>query len=130
MSQHLSYFRLSLGVALGPIVWFAHFMLVYGVAEFGCRANFNNWVYFDPAQIRVFTLVATVIALVPVIASGVWAWLTFQRDYRTLSDDADTIRQRERFLLVVTSAFGVIFTISLIATALPVFFVAVCDKAL
>lgn len=130
MSQHLPYFRLSLGVAMSPIVWFAHFMLIYGVAEFGCRANFNNWIYFDPAQIRVFTLVATLMALVPVIGSGLWGWLKFRRDYATLPADADAVQQRERFLLVMTAAFSVIFTISLLATALPVFFVAVCDKAL
>ena len=47
----------------GPTIWFAHFMLVYLVAEAGCTGDGPGLSLLDPPVPAVTTLVATVVAV-------------------------------------------------------------------
>jgi heme/copper-type cytochrome/quinol oxidase subunit 4 len=129
MTRPLSPFALGFSVLAGPLVWFAHFMLVYMLAEFGCRANFNNVFYFDPNGMRVFTLVTTLIAILPVALGGLWA-LRQTRNLNTRREDDTEHEARIRFLLSLGMGFSVVFVLSIVATAVPALFVAVCGRAL
>ncbi len=129
MTRTLSPIAVSFSVLAGPLAWFFQFMLVYIVAEFGCRANFSNAVYFEPNGIRLFTFITTLVALVPVALGGFWALRQAQQLNPHRENDTEH-EARERFLVTLGMAFSIIFMLSIIATALPAFFVAVCDRAL
>jgi heme/copper-type cytochrome/quinol oxidase subunit 3 len=59
----------------GPVIWFAHFMLVYLVAEAGCTGGGPGLVLFDPPVPVIVTVVATAAAVAACVAA---AW----RGYR------------------------------------------------
>jgi hypothetical protein len=61
MQRTNNLFRLGYSILVGPIVWAVHFMTVWVVSEFGCRANFNNVLFYPPATIRTAIIVATVV---------------------------------------------------------------------
>lgn len=128
MTRTISPLSLLYSITAGPILWFVHFMLVYMVAELGCRSNFNNVFYHTPETIRTIVLVLTVIALVGVIGGGGLAY----RNWQALpnagdSDTTDVIRTR--FLVMMGGLLTALFILSIVATAAPAFVVSVCDRA-
>lgn len=128
MTRALSHFSLLYSIMAGPIVWALQFVLVYMVAEFGCRANFNNVVYFTPETIRLICVVITVIALLAVAFGGLLAYRNWQalpnRQTDTTANDYQT-----RFLISLGALLTPLFLLSIIATVAPVFIVSVCDRA-
>jgi hypothetical protein len=101
-------------------------MLVYMVAEFGCRANFNNVIYLSPETIRTIVIVLTIIALVAVVIGGVLAYRNWQALPNT-EGSADDIRTR--FLITVGVLLTALFILSIVATAAPALILNVCDRA-
>ena len=63
----------------GPVIWFAHFMLVYMVAEAGCTGGGPGLRLFAPPVPTVVTIVATVLAAGACLAAAVWALRRWQR---------------------------------------------------
>lgn len=65
----------SIWVALlaGPIIWFAHFMVVYMATEAGCTGDGPGLTVFDPPVPTVLTIAATVVAAIACLSSAVWA---------------------------------------------------------
>ena len=65
----------SIWVALlaGPIIWFAHFMVVYLAVEAGCTGDGPGLSVFDPPVPTVLTVAATVVAAIACLWSAVWA---------------------------------------------------------
>jgi hypothetical protein len=64
----------------GPILWFAHFMLVYVVAEAGCTGEGHGLRAFNPPVPLVVTLAATAVLAATVAAIAVWAFRRWRRD--------------------------------------------------
>lgn len=64
----------------GPVIWFAHFMLVYLVAEAGCTGGGTGLTPFDPPVPAVVTMVATVLAVGACLATTVWGLRWWRRD--------------------------------------------------
>lgn len=58
----------------GPILWFAHFMFVYVVAEAGCTGEGRGLRAFNPPVPLVVTLAATTVFAVAVAVIAVWAF--------------------------------------------------------
>lgn len=119
-------FASAYSILAPPILWFAHFFVVYAIAEFGCRANFNNWLFITPATITLLTIVITVIALVLVGISGMIAyrrWTTLNGNQNT----DDSLGERERFLVGAALFLNGLFLFSIIVTALPALFLSACD---
>ena len=55
----------------GPVIWFAHFMVVYLVAEAGCTGGGAGLGAFDPPVPRIVTVASTAIAA---LACAAVAW--------------------------------------------------------
>ena len=115
----------------GPVIWFAHFMLVYLVAEAGCTGDGPGLDVFDPPVPTVVTLVATAVAAVGCLASARWGYRRWRpgphgsEDPRAAieSDDAvDDEGSRSAgfagFLLSLLS-FGTVLFVGLPALAIP-----------
>ena len=58
----------------GPVVWFAHFMVVYGVVEAGCTGDGPGLRLFNPPVPTVVTLAATAVAAVATAAFAMWGY--------------------------------------------------------
>lgn len=109
----------------GPTVWFAHFMVVYLVAEAGCTGGGPGLAVFDPPVPVVVTLMTTVAAVALCAAAAVWAFGRWRESQRTLeaapdaaqslSGEFDDDQRRGAlgfagFLLSSFSAVAVLFT--------------------
>lgn len=109
----------------GPIVWFAHFLIVYLIAEAGCTGDGPGLELFDPPVPVTATLVATVPAVAACAAMATWAfriWRATSRELETAPDDVadlagefDDDRRRGTlsfagFILSSFSVLAVLFT--------------------
>jgi hypothetical protein len=63
----------------GPILWFAHFMFVYVVAEAGCTGEGQGLRAFNPPVPLVVTLAATALFAAAVAAIAIWALRRWRR---------------------------------------------------
>ncbi len=77
---------------IGPVVWFAHFMLVYLVSEAGCTGGGEGLRVFDPPVPTVVTLAATVVATLACLAFAAWEY----RRWRASGEEHSAPRARER----------------------------------
>ncbi|MBW3606522.1 MAG: hypothetical protein KY460_16760 [Actinobacteria bacterium] len=120
---------LTLFVA-GPVVWFAHFMVVYVVAEAGCTGDGTGLRLLDPPVPTVVTLAATAVAAVACAAIAWWEYQRWQAGRRPMpaahTDDVPESEDPEiggtlafaGFLLAVVSLLSVLF-VGLPAAVLP-----------
>ena len=63
----------------GPVIWFAHFMIVYLVAEAGCTGDGPGLRAFDPPVPSAVTLATTAVAAAGCLMIAAWAyrrWVT------------------------------------------------------
>lgn len=129
MTRTMSPAVLAYSILAGPILWFVHFVAVYSLAEFGCRANFINAAFLTPETIRLLILVITLVIIVAVGAGGVWAYQGWRSFARKGSNDTDS-EMREYFLIRVGMMLSGLFLFSIIVTTVPIFFLSTCDLAL
>lgn len=57
----------------GPVIWFAHFMVVYLVAEAGCTGDGDGLELFDPPVPQAVTILTTVVAVLACLGCAAWA---------------------------------------------------------
>jgi hypothetical protein len=106
----------------GPVIWSAHFLLVYLVAEAGCTGGGPGLQRFDPPVPTVVTLVATAVAALACLAAAAWNY----RRWRASQHEAGDLGQPGRggslafagFLLSLLGMVTVLF-VGLPALALP-----------
>jgi uncharacterized membrane protein YbhN (UPF0104 family) len=120
---------LALFVA-GPVVWFAHFIVVYIVAEAGCTGEGTGLRLFDPPVPTVVTLVATAVATLACAAVARWEHQRWQAGRRPMAaEHHDEVPESDDpqiggalaftgFLLAVVSLLSVLF-VGLPAAVLP-----------
>lgn len=128
MTRSLSPMRLGYSILAGPILWFVHFILVYTIAEFGCRANFNNFLFITPANIRVVIVAITIPILIFVGIGGIFAYREWTRLKEGRVDSK--IAEREHFLVIMAMLLSLLFLFSILVTTMPTFVVNVCDRAI
>jgi hypothetical protein len=111
----------------GPVIWFFHFLLVWGMAEMGCRINFLNVELISPENIIFFVTLATSIALLAVA----WGGFAAYRSWRQLDAHTNEVigEERLRFLITLALLLSGLFFVSIIFTATPTYFLDVCDLA-
>jgi hypothetical protein len=81
----------------GPVLWFAHFMLVYLVAEAGCTGEGTGLRLFDPPVPAVTTVVATVVAAVACLGTMAWGLRWWRRDRDRRGDPGYTAQEFSAF---------------------------------
>lgn len=69
----------------GPLTWFAHFMLVYLVAEAGCTGGGPGLRLLDPPVPTVVTLAATAVAAVACLGFAAWGYREWRVSTRQLA---------------------------------------------
>jgi hypothetical protein len=58
----------------GPVIWSAHFLLVYLTVEAGCSGGGPGLRLFDPPVPKVVTLAATAVAAAAALACAGWSY--------------------------------------------------------
>jgi hypothetical protein len=92
----------------GPVVWIAHFMLVYLVVETGCSGDGKGFELFDPPVPAATTLVATGVAVLACLAFARWSYQRWQAGAGP-PGAADGMMDFVGFLLALFSAVAVLF---------------------
>lgn len=97
----------------GPVIWFAHFMLVYLFAEAGCTGAFQP---VGPSAVAVFTIVVTVVAAAATAALTV-------KVVRDLDDD---IGATSRFMRWTGAMLGGLFVLAILLVGAPALVFPAC----
>jgi hypothetical protein len=124
MTRMNSSLTLGYSILAGPVLWFVHFVLVYAVAEFGCRANFNNLLVVTPGTIQILILVISAIILVLVGAAALFAYRAWQA---ARHNGISTESSHYDFLAMMGVLLSALFLFIIVFTTLPTFFLSVCD---
>jgi hypothetical protein len=118
---------------VGPVIWFAHFMIVYMATEAGCAGDGPGLEVFDPPVPTTLTLVATVVAALGCLWTAVWAWRRWRTRPRTqpwgVTDDlAADLEQGDRDGLLAFAGFllSVLSFVSVLLVGLPALTLPAC----
>ena len=122
MQRSFSPMKLGYSVLVGPILWFAYFIFVYALSEFGCRANFTNWWYFPPETIRLWIILVAIPVLL-LVALGIFLGYGGLRQHDTSEENEGSFLASSGILL------SGLFLFIIIMTALPSLILPVCHRA-
>jgi hypothetical protein len=75
----------------GPVIWSAHFLVVYLIVEAGCSGGGPGLRLFDPPVPTVATLIATAAAVLACLASARWSWRRWRASRLEPSGQADGV---------------------------------------
>ena len=120
--------KVTLAVFLsGPLIWSAHFMLVYLVVEAGCTGGGPGLGLFDPPVPTVVTLVATAVAALACLATTAWGY----RRWRTVrggpTDPSDlTCPDQGGSLAFAGFLLSLLGFVAVLFTGLPALFLPAC----
>jgi hypothetical protein len=112
-------------LAASPLIWAAHFLLCYVTAAVWCAKLASAGASLS--TVRVAMVIYTVMALLGVCAIG---WRGFRRHRLArapLPHDADTAKDRHRFLGFATMLLSGLSFIAICYAALPAAFIRSCS---
>jgi hypothetical protein len=117
------------GLLGGPVIWAAHFTIVYAVASTSCQLGFL--IDRTLLGLNALTAVLIIITIVAIAAMVYGIFLTY-RNWQRLTDDrregvGQPERNRQRFMAFSGLALNVIFIVSVILTLVPSFFFHPCQ---
>lgn len=116
----------------GPVIWFAHFMLVYVVVEAGCTGSGPGLAVFQPPVATVVTLAATAVAAVACLWCARWAYRRWrgqsqEPDAEATSDAAGHLDDdKGRALAFIGYLLSLLSFISVLFVGLPALFLSAC----
>jgi hypothetical protein len=115
----------------GPVIWSAHFLLVYLIVDMGCSGDGPGLRMFDPPVPKVVTLAATAAAAAAALACARWSWRRWRAsEHEPAADEAadlaGSLQDRDRggtlafagFLLSLLSVVTILL-VGLPALVLP-----------
>ena len=116
----------------GPLVWVAHFLIIYITTAIACAHGFFNDEVFGVRIVPLVGGIVTAVAVVLILDAG---WLSWRRWRGRPADgapeslpplDSNDIRSRRRFMAYAGLLLSGAALIATIWEALPVFFFASC----
>lgn len=109
----------------GPVLWFAHFALIYVLVDFGCQAGIGQSRIAGQDALKVLIVFATVVAA---LLTAISAFVSLRHWRRTGPEEADRGRaeNRRHFTGLISFLSNLLFTVVIIVTAVPVFFLSSC----
>lgn len=110
------FFRTTLAVMAGPIVWTLHFLLIYVVTALACARHFYDLQWFGVGVVQAVIGVATVLAI-----SAIAVIMRLIRPaFAGLSRDS------RHFALSMAVGFSLISVLAILWDALPALIVPAC----
>jgi hypothetical protein len=112
--------RLWSGIFAGPIAWTLQMTISYPIAQLSCHADYRSQ---HPATLQLIGVAALV-----VIALGVLMSFSVLRTIpRDAPSDGGHSRDRAKFMALYGLASAALFSLLVIATAMPSFVVHACQ---
>jgi hypothetical protein len=111
----------------GPLIWSAHFLLVYLIVEAGCSGDGPGLRLFDPPMPKVVTLAATAAAAVAALACARWSYRRW-RASGLAADEAGDHRDRDRSGALAFAGYllSLLSVVTILAVGLPALFLPSC----
>ena len=106
-----------------PTIWSLHFLFCYVYAAIRCAKGGALQPLDD---VRIVVAVATLLALVPVVASGYVAWAQARLEGGTPPHDESTPGDRHRFLALAKLLLAGLSFVAIVYTAIPAFMFPDC----
>jgi hypothetical protein len=113
----------------GPLIWSAHFLLVYLIVEAGCSGDGPGLRLFDPPVPKVVTLAATAAAAAAVLACAGWSFRRWRAsEHEPAADDAGDPQGRDRGGTLAFAGFllSLLSVVTILAVGLPALFLPSC----
>lgn len=116
----------------GPTIWFAHFMLVYLVAEAVCVGGRPDRELWGMPLVSTVTVVATVAAVVAIAAFTAVAYRRWRQDEALVDGQGDDEEElaaavgRDRALAFAGFVLGVLFVVAVLYTGAPALWLTPC----
>jgi hypothetical protein len=108
----------------GPVIWLAHFLVVYLAAEAGCTGDGPGLELFDPPVPTVLTLVATAVGCIACLGFAGWGYRRWAGARRSGAGEGDEGgRGPLAFVGLLLSLFSFL---SILFVGLPAAFLAPC----
>lgn len=128
--EHQSMARLWIGLFGSPVVWMAHFMLIWAIVEGGCLTGVSDRSVLGISVVQFFVIVTSLLGLALVAGVGWIGYRNWQHNRAVdASGDGRIARAVERthFMAVTGMIFSVLFFTMILLSTLPVFVLPVCD---
>ena len=106
----------------GPVIWTAHFLLVYTVAEAGCTGDGVGLQLLDPPVPVIATLVTTAVAALGCLGCALWGYRRWQAGRHVEAEAGETPEAPSRLgamLDAVGAALSLLFAVSVLMVGLP-----------
>ena len=113
----------------GPLIWSAHFLLVYLIVEAGCSGDGPGLRLFDPPVPKVVTLAATAAAAGAALACAGWSYRRWRAsEHEPAADEASDHQDRDRggTLAFAGCLLSLLSVMTILAVGLPALFVSSC----
>lgn len=111
----------------GPVIWTAHFMLVYLVVEAGCTGDGPGLNLFDPPVPTVTTLAATAVAALACLATAGLGYGRWRADRRERPDEPGLEPPDRRGLLAFAGfVLSLLGFVTILFVGLPALFLPAC----
>ncbi|MDP8930745.1 MAG: hypothetical protein M3O70_19800 [Actinomycetota bacterium] len=118
---------LALFVA-GPMIWTAHFLLIYLIVEAGCTGDGPGLRLFDPPVPTVVTLATTAVAAVACLASAAWGYRRWRADQHQRADEPGGLEPAEGggSLALAGSLLSLLGFVTVLFVGLPALVLPAC----
>ena len=113
----------------GPLIWSAHFLLVYLIVEAGCSGDGPGLRLFDPPVPKVVALAATAAAAAAALACAGWSYRRWRAsEHEPAADEASDHQDRDRGGTLAFAGYllSLLSVITILAVGLPALFLSSC----
>jgi hypothetical protein len=113
----------------GPLIWSAHFLLVYLIVEAGCSGDGPGLRLFDPPVPKVATLAATAAAAAAALACAGWSYRRWRAsEHEPATDEASDHQDRDRSGTLAFAGFllSLLSVVTILAVGLPALVLPSC----
>ena len=116
--------RLWLLFLAGPVIYALYFLVVYTLGEFGCLAGIEKLTFLGMNPIRAGVIAFTIVAALATTSTGLVAY----RRWRYLHEGPkDPDVDDPKFMLFVGVWLNGLFTVVIVATAIPMLLGSACQ---
>ena len=112
--------RLWFGILAGPVAWTLQLAISYPLAQLSCHAGYRSQ---HPLTLQVVAGAA----LMMIAFGALTAWNALQAAPAPASTDGGRSIDRARFMAMLGLLFAALFTLVVIATAIPTWILHACE---
>jgi hypothetical protein len=113
----------------GPLIWSAHFLLVYLIVEAGCSGDGPGLRLFDPPVPKVVTLAAAAAAAAAALACAGWSYRRWRAsEHEPAADESGDHQHRDRGGTLAFAGYllSLLSVVTILFVGLPALFLPSC----